>query len=96
MLLIVVCAVTATAFVVSGASGQSDATAAKQGAGAKYTVVETDGELLIVTDNSRNTLYFYTTDEGSQAGTPMKLRGAIDLNEVGTATITPRIAKKDE
>ena len=96
ILLTVVCAVVVAAFVVNGASGQGDAPAAKGGDGAKYTVVETDGELLIVTDNSTNVLYFYTIDEDSQPGTSMHLRGAINLNEVGKAEITPRIVKKDE
>jgi hypothetical protein len=86
----------ATALVVNGALGQSDAPAAKGSDGAKYTVVETDGELLVVTDNSTNTLYFYTIDEDSEAGEPMHLRGAINLNDVGRATITPRLAKQDE
>jgi hypothetical protein len=96
VLAIVACAMLATALVATGASGQGDAAAAKGSNGGKYTVVETDGELLIVTDNSSNTLYFYTLDEGSQPGDAMKLRGAVDLNQVGNASIKPRLAKRAE
>ena len=60
------------------------------------TVLDLSNLSGLVSDNSTNILYFYTIDEDSQPGTPMKLRGAINLNEVGKAAITPRIAKKDE
>ena len=54
-----------------------------------YTVVETEGHNLVVTDNASNTLYFYTVDKGKPPGSEMKLRGKVDLNQVGKPTITP-------
>ena len=56
----------------------------------KYTVVETEGVSLLVVDNSKNVLYFYTCDQGKEAGDALKLRGSIDLNQVGQPTITPK------
>jgi hypothetical protein len=95
VLAIVACVLGVTAFAISGAWGQSDASAGQGSAGERYSVIETDGELLIVTDNSTNTLYFYTVDEGSEGGSPLHLRGSMDLSQVGEATITPRLAKRD-
>jgi hypothetical protein len=62
----------------------------------KYTVVETMGTNLLVVDNAKNTLYFYTCDEGKGAGESLKLRGSIDLNQVGQPTITPKGHPKTE
>ena len=56
----------------------------------KYTVVDTEGTNLLVVDNSKNMLYFYTCDQGKGAGEALKLRGSIDLNQVGRETITPK------
>jgi hypothetical protein len=53
----------------------------------RFSVVETEGHNLIVTDNKSNTLYFYTIDKDKQVGSELKLRGAIDLNQVGKPTI---------
>jgi hypothetical protein len=61
--------------------------------GARYDVGETDGANLIVTDNKSNTLYFYTIDRDKEVGSPLKLRGTIDLNQVGKETIEPTKAK---
>src|SRR5262249_41019315 len=55
----------------------------KGGAMLKYTVVETQGHNLLVTDNSTNTLYFYTTDKDAPIGSPLKLRASLDLTKVG-------------
>jgi uncharacterized protein (TIGR03000 family) len=49
----------------------------------------TEGDNLIVTDNNKNALYFYTTDEGKPAGSDLKLRGSIDLQQVGKLTVKP-------
>jgi len=64
--------------------------------GPKYTVVDTEGTNLLVIDNTKNTLFFYTCDEGKGAGEVLKLRGTIDLNQVGQPTITPKGQPKAE
>lgn len=66
------------------------------GSGARYSVVETEGVHLIVTDNQKNTVYFYTVNEGDKPGADLHLRGSIDLTKVGDATIKPALieAKK--
>jgi hypothetical protein len=58
-----------------------------------YTVVETDGAHLIVTDNQTNRVYFYTIDHDGKIGDDLKLRGFGDLNEVGKPTIKANVAK---
>jgi hypothetical protein len=58
----------------------------------RYDVVETQAHNLIATDNNSNTLYFYTIDRDKDVGSPMKLRGTIDLNQVGKETIQPKKA----
>ncbi len=55
----------------------------------RFSVVDTEAHNLIVTDNKTNTVYFYTIDKDKEVGSPLKLRGSIDLNQVGKATITP-------
>ena len=50
-----------------------DAKGTGGGAG-HYTVVETEGHNLLVTDNQINTLYFYTVDKGKPPGSELKLR----------------------
>lgn len=67
-----------------------DVTQANQGmAGVHYTVVETEGHNLLVTDNSTSTLYFYTVDKGQPPGSDLHLRAKVDLKQVGQPTITP-------
>jgi hypothetical protein len=56
----------------------------------KYTVVDTQGVNLLVVDNTKNTLYFYTCDRDKEAGEELKLRGSIDLNQVGQPAIKPK------
>src|SRR5262249_35918242 len=70
-------------------------TAQPGGAGGmpKYTVVETEGTNLIVTDNSTNTVYFYTVDPDKAPGEDLKLRGSVDLTEVGKPVIKPKVQK---
>jgi hypothetical protein len=62
---------------------------AAPGGVAHYTVVATEGHNLIVTDNQTNTLSFYTIDKDAEVGSELKLRGVIDLNQVGKPTIKP-------
>src|SRR5262249_53785634 len=59
----------------------------KSGAIPKYTVVETQGHNLLVTDNSTNTIYFYTPDKDAPIGSPLKLRASLDLTKVGEAEL---------
>jgi hypothetical protein len=58
--------------------------------GSHYTVLETEGHNLIVTDNASNTLYFYTVDKGQPPGSDLKLRASVDLNDVGKPVIKPK------
>lgn len=58
----------------------------------RYTVVESEAHNLIVTDNKTNTLFFYTIDKDKEVGSDLKLRGSIDLNQVGQPTIKPKKA----
>jgi hypothetical protein len=63
--------------------------AAEQGgaAGPRYTVVETQGHNLLVTDNGTNTVYFYTIDKDKEIGSDLKLRASVDLSQVGKPEI---------
>jgi hypothetical protein len=63
--------------------------------GPRYSVVETEGHNLIVTDNQRNTLYFYTIDKDKEIGTELRLRATLDLNKVGQPTIKPEKPKSE-
>jgi hypothetical protein len=67
---------------------------AAQGVGVKggggmphYSVIETNGQNVLVTDNTTNTLYFYTIDKEEKIGAPLKLRGSLDLSQVGKPEI---------
>jgi hypothetical protein len=64
-------------------------------AGSRYSVVETEAHNLIVTDNQNNTLYFYTIDKDKEVGSELKLRGTIDLNQVGKPVIKPVKANQE-
>jgi hypothetical protein len=55
--------------------------------GVRYTVVETQGNNLLVTDNGTNTLYYYTIDKDKEIGSDLKLRASVDLSQVGKAEI---------
>jgi hypothetical protein len=57
-------------------------------------VLETDGTNLLVVDNSANTLYFYTLDQGKEVGDDLHLRGSLDLTQVGKPTISPKKVAK--
>jgi hypothetical protein len=61
--------------------------------GTRYTIVNTEGTNLLVVDNSTNTVYYYTVDPGKAVGDDLKLRGTIDLTEVGKPVIKPKVAK---
>lgn len=76
----------------------STATTTQQpgGGSPKYTVIETEGTNLLVTDNSTNTVYFYTVDPDKSPGEELKLRGSVDLAEVGKPVIKPKLHKHDK
>jgi hypothetical protein len=90
-----VVAVAVVAVVVAGlialARWQPVQAAADDGSsgGPRYSVIETEAHNLIVTDNKTNTLYFYTIDKDKEVGSELKLRGTIDLNQVGKTAIMP-------
>jgi hypothetical protein len=63
--------------------------------GPRYSVIDSEAHNLIVVDNKTNTLYFYTIDKDKEVGSELKLRGTLDLNQVGKPTIKPEKAKAD-
>ncbi len=68
---------------------------AEPSSGPRYSVLDTEGHNLIVTDNQSNTLYFYTIDKEKEIGSELKLRGTIDLTQVGKPTIPLTKAKAE-
>jgi hypothetical protein len=72
------------------------------GTASRYTVIETQGFNLLVTDNTTNKLYYYATDKDVPVGSPMKLRASLDLTQVGKEEIKitthnlENIRKKEE
>jgi hypothetical protein len=62
----------------------------------RYTVVETEGTNLLVTDDHTNSVYFYAVDRDQPAGSDLKLRGTVDLNKVGKPVIKPQVIKEKE
>lgn len=60
---------------------------AADGSSPRYTVIETQGFNLLVTDNAANKLYYYATDKDVPAGSPLKLRASLDLTQVGREEI---------
>lgn len=61
--------------------------------GPRYTVVETQGHNLLVTDNSTNTVYFYTVEKDEKVGADLKLRASVDLTQVGKDVVKIKAAK---
>jgi hypothetical protein len=47
------------------------------------TVVSSDGTNLVVTDNRAHKVYYYSLDDDEEFGAHMKLRGKIDLAQIG-------------
>jgi hypothetical protein len=58
--------------------------------------VETEGHNLLVTDNQSNTLYFYTIDKDAKIGSDLKLRGSVDLTQVGKPTIATKTVNAEK
>jgi hypothetical protein len=72
----------------------SDRSAAQKDAGkGSYSVVATDGAHIIVVDNGTNKLYFYAIDKDGKVGDELKLRGTVNLQDVGKPSIKPIDAK---
>ena len=63
--------------------------------GPRYSVSDTEAHNLIVVDNKSNALYFYTIDKDKEVGSELKLRGTLDLNQVGKPTIKLEKAKAE-
>ncbi len=61
--------------------------------GGMYSVISTDGAHLIVTDNAEKKLYFYAIDKDGKVGDDLKLRGSLDLRDVGKPSMKPIDAK---
>jgi hypothetical protein len=61
----------------------------------RYTVIDTEGHNLIVTDNKTEKVYFYTIDKDAKIGSELKLRGTVDLKQVGKKVIKPTKAKHE-
>ena len=61
----------------------------------RYTVIDTEGHNLIVTDNQTNTLFFYTIDKDKEVGSELKLRATLDLNLVGKPSLKPMKPKSE-
>jgi hypothetical protein len=66
------------------------------GTSPRYSVIETEGHNLIVTDNQTNTLYFYTIDKESKIGSDLKLRGSLALTQVGKPVIKPTTSNAEK
>src|SRR5438105_4638837 len=62
----------------------------------RFSVIDTEGHNLIVTDNQSNTVYFYTIDKDKPVGSELKLRGSLDLTQVGRPTMKLKSAKQDK
>ena len=75
------------------AAGQDPA---KGGPPGRYTVVDTEATNLIVVDNQTNTLLFYTVDKDQPPGSDLHLRGTLDLNKIGDATLKPKLTRTAE
>jgi hypothetical protein len=59
--------------------------------GPRYTVIETQGFNLLVTDNAANKLYYYATDKDAPVAAPLKLRASLDLSQVGKDEINIKV-----
>jgi hypothetical protein len=63
-------------------------------AGARYSVVDSEGTNLTVVDNTTNTLYFYCTDPDKTVGADLHLRGSIELKDIGKPVLRPKKTDK--
>jgi hypothetical protein len=84
------------AFLVGGHTPPAFSAGEGGGGVPHYSVVATEGHNLIVTDNQKDKLYFYTIDREKEIGSELRLRGTVDLNQVGNPVITPRHFKAEK
>ena len=84
----------ALAFGVGLGMRAADKDAPAATGGPRYTVVETDGVHLIVTDNRADKLYFYSIDQDAKVGDELHLRGYANLKDVGKPVIKPVTVSK--
>jgi hypothetical protein len=82
-------------FATRSVSAEGDA-AKGAFSGPRYSVVETEGHNLIVTDNQKEILYFYTIEKDAKIGSELKLRGTVDLKQVGKKVVKPGNVKLRE
>jgi hypothetical protein len=95
-MLFVVGAILISATLVLTSRDTALAQGGKGGMGAsapRYTIVETQGHNLLVTDNVKNMVYFYTVDKDEKVGSDLKLRASVDLSQVGSDVIKITKAK---
>lgn len=59
-----------------------------------YTVVSSDASSLIVTDNRAHTIYYYAIDDDEEFGAHLKLRGKVDLAQVGKGELVTELPGK--
>jgi hypothetical protein len=80
--------ISATLILTTRDTAQGQGAKGGKGGGAPhYTVIETQGHNLLVTDNATNTVYYYTVDKDEKVGADLKLRASCDLNQVGQEVI---------
>jgi len=87
ILFVVGAVILSATFILSNRDVATAQGKAELGAGPRYTVVETQGHNLLVTDNSKNVVYFYTTEKDAPVGSDLKLRASVDLTQVGSEAI---------
>jgi hypothetical protein len=86
LVLVLVCSTVLLVGSRQPVAGRTEGGAGGSG-GPHYSVVETQGHNLLVSDNATNKLYFYTVDKDKPIGSPLKLRASLDLSKVGEPEI---------
>src|SRR5262249_35866243 len=89
VVLVLVVAVAAIMFSINGPTAPARAAdEAKSTGGPRYTVIETQGFNLLVTDNAARKRYYLAADKDGPVGAPLKLRASLDLTKVGENELT--------
>ena len=79
-------------WISQGNSPSVQAAADDKAAGpARYSVVQTMGDHIIVTDNQTNMLYFYAIEKDAAIGSDLKKRAELDLRQVGNKELKPKL-----
>lgn len=79
--------ISATLLLTSRDTAQGQGGKGGGGNGPRYTIVETQGHNLLVTDNAKNMVYFYTTEKDAKIGSDLLLKASVDLSQVGQDVI---------